>query len=229
MKKKLLWGLGILVLIGLIYLWQIGQSDKTEQASKQKQTQTQLLKQDQKIRSFVGDILAGTSTLAEFNSNSLPRRLTIKDLKITRDNATTTIYQYGLSIAEILKPLGQLEENDVQIMVRALDNQDQLEAQKIADHQALYQNTVDKLLLVKVPKDLLTSQLKLINNLKIMASLSDNMSQILSTPLIALQSAEQFQKSLALFYSSINEINGYFTKSGVKFTEAEKIKINLNL
>ena len=229
MRKIIFWGLGLLLVGGLITLWQIGQTDKDRQSAIQKQTQAELLKQDQKLHSLVGDILAGTSTLAEFDSQNLPARLTTKNLKTTRDNATSTIRQYGLSLAQILRPFGELTENDAQIMLRALDNLDQFAAQKLSDDRALYQNTVRGLLLVKVPKDLLTSQTKLINNLKIMASLSGNMGQVLQNPLLALQSAEQYQKSLALFYTSINEINSFFTKVGVKFTEDEKIKINLNL
>lgn len=229
MRRKIFWGLLILVLAGLLWLWQIGQSDKNQQDLVQRQTQAELLKQDQRLHSLVGDILAGTSTLAEFNSDSLPNRINPKQLSLTKNNATSTLYQYGLNLAQILRPYGELTENDAKIMIRALDNQDQIEAQKLGEHQLLYQNTAAELLHLKVPKELTTSQTKMINHLKIMAVLAGNMSQVLQNPLLALQSAEQYQNSLALFYSSINEINSFFAKVGVKFTEDEKIKINLNL
>jgi hypothetical protein len=228
MKRFFYLGGIILLIVAVGIFWYLGQNAKQQDNLSRTQTQDQLLRQDQALHSLVGDALRATSTLDELSATDFPSRLSAKQVKTTKSLATSTLREYGLTIASILKPIGELRGNDAAIMVSALDKQDQLQIQTLLDRKILYSSAAIELQRVTVPTELVTIHTKMINNLKIMATLTGNMSQVLQNPLQGLQSAQVYQNYLSLFYTSINEINSYFDRVGVKFNEEEKIKVLLN-
>ena len=63
----------------------------------------------------------------------------------------------------------------------------------------------------------------------VLGKLISNMALVLDQPVLALESATEYQKQSIQFFNSINKLNTYFLDNKVLFDDAEGVKIYVNL
>ena len=220
----------MIVILTIVGFWYVGKKDKEKKTVDQQKIYADIIRRDQELKLLVAKSIANASTsqLESLAQESLPKSLNIKNLKISADNSSSTLKEYGLTIASILKPYEKVRENEAEITLKALENQSQISLQKLSTIKGLYETTSAEMLKIKVPKGLADYHIEIINSLKNMAVLLDNMRMVLDKPLVGLQSAELYTKELSAFYASINKISDQLKQAGIKFETGEGINIYMN-
>jgi hypothetical protein len=153
----------------------------------------------------------------------------LTDLNKTTNNSTTTLRTYGNNIATVLAPFSQVRENEAKIMLRIIDSRKSQDIELLKTANALFLKTEKSLAGTLVPSGAENAHLKLLNITAKLASLTSNMTKVLTNPLLALESAGEYQKTAPLFYLAIVDLNKFFITKGIKFADSENIKIYVNL
>lgn len=219
----------IILIITIGVLWYFGNKKKSQDQALTAAEEKVLLEQNSKLKQVVSEALARKGTLKTFRYSDLPRRASTTDLKITTKVSTSTLKAYGLGLASILKPYEAERENEGKVMLRFLEKRDPKDLETLKRIALIYQNTDRELLTVPTPKEAAYLHTKLINRVRVMSALARNMSLVLEEPVLALESAEAYQKELALFYKTTEELSNYFKSKQIVFEPQEKINIYVNL
>lgn len=228
-KKKISLAVFSLIAIAILIFWYVGSNYRAERRAEQQKRYAELLHKEAKNEILISQALTRSGdNLEDFNPNDLPKRLTNKDLKIVTVSSST-LQAYTQAMLNVLRPFGAERKNEVETMLQALDRQSETEAQKILPNKELYDGAIASLLTAKVPSSVTISHLKMLNSLRDMSYLSSNMINALRNPVLALQSAEIFRQRQIIFYTSINEINSYLGRQGVKLNESDKVDLYFNL
>lgn len=161
-----------------------------------------------------------------------PRTITtqyqLTNLKITADVSTSSLRRYGLALVSALKPYGTDRQNEIALMLSALNQKDQTKVSQLIATVTTNKQVVASLLNVLVPRNLMNFHLALINHLSEGIALLTDMSLILDNPYLALSSADLYRVQKLSFYNDIGKINGFFKESGIVFTEAESGQVFKN-
>ncbi|MFA6416232.1 MAG: hypothetical protein WCW56_01960 [Candidatus Paceibacterota bacterium] len=228
-KKKIGLAVFFLIAIAILVFWYVGSNYREKNRLVQQKHYADILQKEARLQSLVAQAIGtSSSTLEDFDLASLPKRLTAKNLK-TVPTSSSTLASYTLIMAKIIQPFGAERENEAEIMLRALDQQSEMEAQKILLSKDLYDQAINQLTNTKVPTEAVNLHLKMTNNLREMSMLSANMINILRNPVLALESADIFRQKKIIFYTTISEINSYLGRKGVKLDEEKKVDIYINL
>lgn len=219
----------LLLVVTMGVLWYLGTEKKERDSALTASEENELLQRNSRLEQVVSEALAKNKDLKTFRYSDLPRRASTSDLIISKSNATSTIREYGLQIASILKPYEEERENESKIMIRYLEKGEAKDLESLKKVFLLYRNTDQALLKVSVPKEAAFLHTKLINRIRVMSALLKNMTLVKEEPLLALQSAEVYQKELALFYNTTEELSNYFKARQIIFKPEEKINIYVNL
>ena len=150
------------------------------------------------------DKLSQQSVLADAS------RWTTKDIVIDRSNSKKILDTYLESYTNIFDTLNGRGENEVDVIVRALNIQDYTPLNDIADYPAEYQRAISKLRNLRVPERLADSHLATLNSLSKFKRSVELMQRLETDPLLAILAlrervtvSDQFNESLAAFHASI--------------------------
>lgn len=228
-KKKIIIAVIFVVAVVLTVFWYVGSTDRQKKQEVEQRHYAEVLKKEAQLRALVANAITNStsSELEDFDQKDLPAKLTSKNLKVLT-TSSTTLKKYGSDMLQILQPFEEERVNEAETMLKALDLQSDLEAEKIIPNRELYNESAIGLTKIGVPSQIVISHLKLVNSLREMAVLSNNMIDVLRNPILALQSADVFRQKQIIFYSAIKEINSYLGRQGVKFDEDKKIDFYLN-
>lgn len=229
-KKKIGLAVFFLIAIAIVVFWYVGSDYRQAQRQERDRYYAEILKKEARSQALISQAIINDTDndLESFDPAEMPKRLTAKDLKIL-PTSSSTLQNYGLTMAQIIAPLSQERANEAETTLRAVDLQSETEAQKLLPNKEMYDQMINSLATVKVPNGIVISHLKMINSLREMSFLTANMIDVLRNPILALQSAEVFRQKQIIFYASITEINSYLGRQGVKLSEAEKVDLNFNL
>jgi len=225
---KIKLALFLIVILTIVGFWYIGKKDKARVVITEQKKYAEIIRQDQELKSLVTKAMADSSRLANLDYKDLPSGFNLANVK-TVSNSTSTLREYGLTIASIFSPLATERENEAKITLQALKEQNPALLQKLLTTKDIYDVIRAKLKQTKVPTGLVETHLQIINSLGNMSELLNKMRMIIDEPLAGLQSAQLYINELSVFYSSINSLDDYLKQAGLKFTEAEKIKIFINI
>ncbi len=148
-----------------------------------------------------------------------------KSFKLGATEDKATLKAYGERIAVILSPYGEARENELKVLLTALNTQKISDLAPLSETQDMHEQAVQQLLALVVPKSAATLHLKLLNNLSAQAALLANMEQVFTQPLLALESAQALYQHSADFYLLAGEINTYFRSRQVIFDNQEGARI----
>lgn len=149
-------------------------------------------------------------------------------LQISNTENPTILKTYGLEVAEALLLLPKNTVNEAEVMLSVLDSQNTNELVIIQNSINSYTLTVNKLLSATVPISAISTHLNLLNTANGVLFLLENMHRVLTEPVVALQSAELYRKTLNTFALSISEVNKYFEVNNISFSSEEKIQIKID-
>lgn len=237
LPSKKIWGLavvGLIVVVGA--LWYHGRQVETDLLN----ARHAQFKDEQAARAYYNEVITRTNTVrtsvvSSYNegdnldtfatSDTNLSLYTKSSLKISQDESEAALRAYGASIAEILSSYSAPRENDLKVMLAALDSQKKSDLAPLKEAQTLHLKAVDQLLALSVPKSAGVIHLQLINNLAGQAMLLANMLQVFEEPLLALESAQAEYQQTADFYELVGEINLYFRGRNITFSNTEGAKI----
>ncbi|MBI2053657.1 MAG: hypothetical protein HYT41_02845 [Candidatus Sungbacteria bacterium] len=137
-------------------------------------------------------------------------RWTAKDIVIDRSNSKKILDAYLESYTNVFDALNGRGENEVDVIVRALNMQDYTPLADIADYPAEYQRAINKLRALRVPERLADSHLTALNTLSQFKRSTELMLKLETDPLLAILAlrervtvSDQFNKFLAQFGGEI--------------------------
>ncbi len=180
-----------------------------------------------RLNQLLADQRNQNKSFTQFDPASLTLVYKTSDLKTTSSRSTSTLETYGHNLVEVLRPLSYPREGDGQVMLRAFDNQDPSEVAKLSASSALYGQVAARLMAVTAPSDNAALQVEVANSLKIISLLVGNMSQVLTEPVLALQSGLAYTQLLPAFYHGLDLLNQYFVNRGITFPPSDQIQIHL--
>lgn len=237
LPSKKIWGLAVVGLVAVVgALWYHGRQVEANLLN----ARHAQFKDEQTARAYYNEVIARTTTVrtsvvSSFNQDDNLDTLATSDtnlslytsnnLKVSANESEESLRAYGAGLAEILAAYSAPRENDLKVMLAALDSQKKSDLAPLKEAQILHLKAVDQLLALSVPKSAAVVHLRLINNLAGQAMLLANMLQVFEEPLLALESAQAEYQQLADFYELAGEINTYFSGRNITFSNTEGTKI----
>lgn len=237
LPSKKIWGLalgGLVIIVGA--LWYHGRQVEDDLLN----ARHAQFKDEQAARAYYSEVIARTNTVRTSAVQSLNEEdfldtlatsdtnlslYTANNLKLASNESETALRAYGAGLAQTLSAYSAPRENDLKVMLAALDSQKKSDLAPLKEAQTLHLKAVDELLALTVPKSAAALHLRLVNNLAGQAMLLANMLQVFEEPLLALESAQVEYQQTADFYELASEINVYFRGRNITFNEAEGAKI----
>jgi len=155
--------------------------------------------------------------------------VTLADLKITKNETTSSIEIYGRQLATTLKPLGTPRPNEAELLLSLLETKDETTANKIYQAGKVHLKIFNNLKTMTVPETASALHLKVVQNIaKTMVALA-NMSEALEDPTMAISDGLKYQVEALELFDSIAALNDYFVTKGIVFTPDDKIVIYVNV
>ncbi|MBP9855984.1 MAG: hypothetical protein KBC48_01595 [Candidatus Pacebacteria bacterium] len=233
--KKFWWLLVAVIIVTIGLLWYHGRGVEQDLINERHAQ----FKDGQAAQAYYQEIITRTTTVRESAVNSLEtdnletlvtsetdlNSYNSKSFKLGTAEDATTLKAYGEKIGAILKPYGEPRENELKVLLEALNSQQANDLLALREIRQMHEQAVTQLLALVVPKSAATLHLKLINNLSAQAHLLTNMEQVFTQPLLALESAQALYQHSADFYLLAGEINIYFQGRNIIFNNQEGAKI----
>lgn len=168
------------------------------------------------------------STVAELDPEILTDQYTVRDLK-TIPNTKVNIESYGLNLAKTLQLFANKRPNEAVLMLAIMDSENLNDLAKLEQSARMHEQTAVRLAKLSVPAGAVASHLALLNTMTVLGKLISNMALVLDQPVLALESATEYQKKSIQFFTAINKLNTYFLDNKVLFDDTEGVKIYVNL
>ncbi|MEK7066497.1 MAG: hypothetical protein AAB965_02940 [Patescibacteria group bacterium] len=148
------------------------------------------------------------------------------ELIITSDGSRAGDKAYGLELAKILGKYHTVNSiNPVNVTNSMYETGDYSNVKKITALKEAYSAEINNLLSIKVPKEISTTHINLLNNLDRMNQLLENMADIGKEQLVAVASARQYAEEMKIQILLFQEINKYFADKNISFGSTEKANV----
>ncbi|MDO8183601.1 MAG: hypothetical protein Q7T49_01265 [bacterium] len=230
LPTKKFWAFAVVVIILIIaVLWWLGDIDNGPTANLGEQIKTEetpLTEQLQNIQNLVTTKLAKDGSLAQFTTSNLPADYKNSQLKTVTLESREVIRAYAAAISESLSIYDNSRDNDVKLVLKAIDTNNSAALGALSISKLQYDKTIKDLATLKVPKSAAEIHLAIINSLQKMSSLLAPMQQALDEPTLALQASQEYLKANLQFAVYLQILNQYFQKQNLVFSEQEQVKIN---
>lgn len=163
-----------------------------------------------------------TENLTEYILSSLKQETLADKYKISELNLIKTskesLKNYGNEIGRIIKEYNFMrKEDDLTLINRALQNQDEEELKELDFLIGLYQKTALDLLNLKIPQGLIQYHLSLLNAMFNFSEAIKNIKQVFNDPARTLIGIQQYQTEYQTAERSLQDISKYFSQSEVFF------------
>lgn len=163
------------------------------------------------------------SFLAEINQEKLPDQYKLSDIKIINDNSNTALKNYGDETARIInKYQATVAEDEITIINRALKEESGKELQKLDSAINLYQNVSRDLLQIKIPSDMSSHHLNLINSAYNLSLALMNIKETLKDPIKGIIGLNQYKKEYLRIKQTLWNISKFFTNKEIFFSKNEE-------
>ena len=168
------------------------------------------------------------ATVVELDPKTLTDQYSAKDLKVVA-NTGANIQSYGLDLVKTLQLFANKRPNEAVLMLTIIDSENLNDLAKLEQSANMHEQTASRLAKLSVPNGAVADHLELLNTMTVLGKLISNMALVLDQPVLALESATEYQKQSIQFFNSINKLNTYFLDNKVLFDDAEGVKIYVNL
>ncbi len=222
----------LLLLTGSVLagFWWIGKKAEAEKRTSEQAYYQSLLDQQRSLESLILARLAtkGIDIYAS-TTNNKPPRYEVSNLSNLVKVSTSSLVRYADDIVKTLEPYSKERPNEVQVVLKALKDNDPEKLVPIENTIAMHQKTLQNLLAMPVPLDAQVVHTRLINSLAEVLPLLENMSQVFSKPEQAIESGQQYLQSANSFYWATENINVYFINHGIIFKPERGLSLYYNL
>ncbi len=215
-----------LLVLTLAVFWYVGRKTRVERQEKQEGYFRSLVEKEKNLRANVEENLAKKGTLASYNPTDIFSDTNANIKPLPAANAVA-IRDYYEKMAAILKPLGIKRENEVRILLSALDTGNRELLKNIMAARTTYADLAVKLASVPPPTDILALQSALVSTLNRITKLVGNMELAFEEPILALGSGRQFLSEISQTADLVAKINDYLLTNKI-ITENEAIVIYIS-
>ena len=230
MKKKLaVILLIVLVLVAVLgVLRWLGLKQELEKEEVDLTYYQSLLDKERDLENIVASRLNQKGLTATTSDKSYTR-YQVSNLKVNEEVSEATVRQYATDIFRILKPYETVRPNEAEVMVAALNNQNQSQLAPIQKTINMHKLAVTELLELSVPKDAQLVHVRLVNSLSQVIPLLENMANVFNDPAHGLESGQEYLKRASGFFWATENINVYFFNHNLIFPKEASLNLYFNL
>lgn len=152
-----------------------------------------------------------------------PKVYTTSDLRIAASNSFDAKILYGNTMALLLEKAnkGGLGSNDLLLLQTYTEKGDPELLAPLASKKVKVDQILEELLTVSVPSSALVFHLRLINSVSAFSATLDGFARADSDPLRSLAFLNTYQETITKLYSSMNDLQDYFTLENVPFQSSD--------
>ncbi len=152
-----------------------------------------------------------------------PKVYTTSDLRIAASNSSDAKILYGNTMALLLEKAnkGGLGSNDLLLLQTYTEKGDPELLAPLASKKVKVDQILEELLTVSVPSSALVFHLRLINSVSAFSATLDGFARADSDPLRSLAFLNTYQETITKLYSSMNDLQDYFTLENVPFQSSD--------
>lgn len=159
-----------------------------------------------------------------------PKVYTVSDLRVASSNSFDAKILYGNTMALLLEKAnkGGLGSNDLLLLQTYTEKGDPELLAPLASKKIKVDQILEELLRISVPSSALVFHLRLINSVSVFSSTLDSFARADSDPLRSLAFLNTYQETITKLYSSMNDLQDYFTLENVPFQSSDPGYIFIN-
>lgn len=163
------------------------------------------------------------SFLTEINQEKLADKYKISDIKTIDDNSGAALKNYGNEAAGIInKYQADIQENEIDIINRAMEENNENEMRKLGPIIQMYLNISGELIKISAPKGVSLFHLNLINSVYNLAESLKKIKDTFKDPVNGIIGINQYKEEYAGVKEALLNISRYFTDKGIIFSSSEK-------
>jgi len=153
------------------------------------------------------------------------------DIKIIDDDSTSTLKQYGNNLTQSFFTGTGVEkvDNELVIISNAIQNQDEKILDGLDPIIEGYGRTVNKLLLISVPKNMVLLHLKLLNDLNLLKISLEEIKKMFSDPVQATVGTSRYQNTVPSLNKDWVSLRNYFISKKIIYSDKEYGYFLLNI
>jgi len=147
---------------------------------------------------------------------------TLSKLTITTANDEISIKNYANSVGSVFlnQPI-KLEDNELNIFGVAVVNEDKQHILKLDDYSAIYGIMIPQFLGIRVPQDISSTHLKLVNSIALLQQDVEKMRQYFNDPMAGIVGFTNYQTDFKSLQDAISEIKSYLAVRKISFTQKD--------
>ncbi len=159
-----------------------------------------------------------------------PKVYTVSDLRVASSNSSDAKMLYGNTMALLLEKAnkGGLGSNDLLLLQTYTEKGDPELLAPLASKKIKVDQILEELLRISVPSSALVFHLRLINSVSVFSSTLDSFARADSDPLRSLAFLNTYQETITKLYSSMSDLQDYFTLENVPFQSSDPGYIFIN-
>lgn len=164
-----------------------------------------------------------TSAISKSGPTEKARFYTEGELNVISESGESSLRKYGNAVGAILKKYPGSKENELVILGRAIekDDEDENELSQLDVAALAYQNTIKDMLILSVPKKAIQIHLSVINEISAVEKINRDMRNVYKDPITAISSTQEYIKTVTNLVESLKNAGLFFEKESVIFKENE--------
>lgn len=163
-----------------------------------------------------------TSVIEDSLYDEINNKYAISDLNVIDNNSETALKKYGNDFISITELYSQdLNQDELVVFERMLRIENKEDAMYLKKSSEVYNMAIDKLLNIKIPKDLAFVHLDIVNSYNIISNALSDMSSALDDPLRGMNGFAVYIAVIDAQIDFFKEIKNYFIKNKIIFNTNE--------
>lgn len=163
-----------------------------------------------------------TSVIEDSLYDEINNKYTISDLNVIDNNSETALKKYGNDFISITELYSQdLNQDELVVFERMLRIENKEDAMYLKKSSEVYNMAIDKLLNIKIPKNLAFVHLDIVNSYNIISNALSDMSSALDDPLRGMNGFAVYIVVIDAQIDFFKEIKNYFIKNKIIFNTNE--------
>lgn len=210
-----------LVLLTLGILWYMGYQDKKSKEAKRAQYLAEIMEKEENLKKLVAQEMIAK------NTKTTPALIKDGLIKISNGTSTEDYMNYGLKLAEAIKPLSEKRANETKTIIDIINNSDISKVKIITASRIIHEGVLENIKMIEVPQEISLRHTKLINQINLISSRLRNMEKVMESPTLALQEGEKLILDYKDFINSLETIDAFFANKKITFPEDKLTNIYL--
>lgn len=158
--------------------------------------------------------------VAAIETNATSKRYSPSELIIDPD-ATSDVREYGNKIMQVVIAHATTNENEAEILKRALDANDQSILEDLRPIRKAYEGMISGTLLLPVPQPMIQSHIELLNAYEGILTDIKAMQVAFEDPLLGLARIRLYETDAKALYAAFQGLNREFGRRGIIYTKDE--------